>query len=221
MPPLVSVIIPARNAFETIDRAVISAVNCGADKVLVYDDNSTDKTRLRLDKLYCAYPQVQVFTSISSTRAGCSFARNFLINRAPHGLIVPLDADDALVDLKCLVAAYSPNTWVYGDYLEIAHDDSEQYVSNRAEGMIKQSPLCFATMLFHKDDWSKAGGYDTDFAYAEDYGFQCALTQIGIHPKHVKTACYKRFVHKNERTERATTYWRFYHQMAKEKYHFA
>lgn len=220
-----TVIIPARNASSTIERAVISAVECQADNVLIYDDASTDKTLDKLERLWEKHPEVKYYAAILDIRNGCSFARNFLTSKAPMGLIVPLDADDELTDLKSLVGAYDDGLWVYGDYNEVATQQfiGKEYTPRQSppEGMIRQKPLCYATMLFHKRDWQKVAGYDIDFSYAEDYGFQCALTYGGIRPKHVKTIVYNRYLSANDRTEKATTYWKFYHTMAREKYHFA
>lgn len=215
----VTVVIPARNCSKTIERAAESALESGADYVYIFNDASTDHTEFRLEKLYQRYNRVQVFGGFRM-RSGCSFARNFLIAKAPHGLIVPLDADDELQDLRAMVEAYEPGVWCYGDWLQTVNGDVTR-VSAPPEGMWKVKPICFATMLFHQSDWIKVGGYNTDFAYAEDYSFQTALATNGIRPKKVDCISHKRYIHTNERTHKALQYWHFYHKLAQETYHFS
>lgn len=216
---IITCIIPARNAAATIERAVASASAAGADHIYVYDDASTDATFEVLEEIWDKYPRMEFYSAMGDVKAGVNFARNYLIENADMGLIIPLDADDRLRDLAPLRAAYEPGTWVYTDHAERERDIITPMKASPA-GSLARKNITGVSFLFHKKDWQKVGGYDPDFAYAEDYGFQCALVNAGIRPKHIDYIGYERFVHPhgNERTALAGAYWDFYRQLARKKY---
>lgn len=116
-----TVILPVRNGAATIERAVKSAVEAGADYVYAFNDNSVDTTFHILDKLTWEYPNFFMFSFGGESRNGVNFARNYLIEQVEEGLILPLDADDELMpDVADLIKAqWQPNTWLYGDYIEV------------------------------------------------------------------------------------------------------
>lgn len=209
-------IIPCHNAARTVERAITSALRSGVDMVLVYDDFSEDDS---VNVLIPYQNRVFLLRSITDVPMGVNAARNYLCSLAEPGLIIPLDADDTLRDISALKAAYEPGTWVYGDYVE-RDGPQEQLVKGSPAGTLARKNITGVTFLFHKDDWQRVGGYDPDFAYAEDYAFQCALTHAGIRPKYVETTVYDRYLHPtgNERTAKAGAYWTFYHDMARSKY---
>lgn len=214
----VTVIIPAYNAATTLRHAVKSALGAGANEVLLFDDASTDETQDACLDLQFAYMGSFYFMDCGF-HAGIVFARNFLIKQAKPGLIIPLDADDTLRDITPLLAAYEPGTWVYGNYAE--HDGQiVNTIQAPPPGTLARKNVCNATMLFHKQDWERAGGYDVDFAYAEDWAFQCALVNAGVQAKQVDAVVFDRYIHPNgnERTAKATAYWSFYRDMARSKY---
>lgn len=243
----VTCIIPVHNNEKSIEKAIESAFNAGCDYVLAYDDHSTDNSlqimiELR-DKQWRAvdkYPhevgvekdldlwarshvlhligwrtldEMQVFGL-----KGVNVARNFLVGHSPWGLIIPLDADDTLHDIRPLVEAWRPGTWVYGNHC--VHNQGQTLYHGAPIGMLSRKEVTGVTFLFHKDDWLKVGGFDPDFAYAEDYAFQCALQANGVEGVYVDTLVYERYLKPegNERTAKAGLYWPFYHQMARQKW---
>lgn len=219
----VTCIIPCRNAEDTVCKAIESALVAGCDQVLVFDDASTDAS----DRVIYDYyrdslrgsNKLTVFSVGQSVRSGVNFARNYLVEEAQDGLIIPLDADDTLRDIKPFKQAYEPNTWVYGAHVE--HDGEDQtQIRGHAPGVLGNKNITGVTFLYHKSDWIKAGGYDPDFSYLEDYGFQCALTNAGVQPKRLDLILYDRYLKPtgNERTKKAEVYWPFFRDMAREKY---
>lgn len=224
MPPkqlVVSVIIPVRNGAKTIKRAIQSAAMCdGVDSVLVYDDASTDKTFDIVDDLFYRTPHLEYF-SVSDFRQGVVFARNYLVEQADYGLIIPLDADDELITIKPLLEAYQDSTWLYGGWVELDEDmriEGKKY-NAPAPGMLKVRPLCYATMCFHKKDFEAVGGYHPDFNLgAEDYALQVALTSNGVKPVKVNDIIHYRYTDSNSRTPDAVSHWQILHERALTKY---
>lgn len=217
----ITCIIPARNCEKTIERAVKSAFDAGCDRVLTFDDASTDDTDPIMDSLYTqyGYENYHAFGLGQSVRAGVNFVRNFLIEEAEDGLIIPLDADDTLCSIAPLFDAWKPHTWVYGNHAEI-RNSMESVAFGAPVGGLARKNVTGVTFLFHREDWKAVGGYDPDFAYAEDYGFQCALVHGGIAGTYVNQVVYNRYLHEhgNERTAKATAFWPFYHDLARMKY---
>lgn len=96
--PIVSVVIPARNAASTIDAALDSALH-GQDvplEVIVVDDGSGDgsgdATASRVASRQPAEPRLRLLRTAGGT--GASNARNLGIEAAAGAWIAPLDADD-------------------------------------------------------------------------------------------------------------------------------
>jgi Glycosyltransferases involved in cell wall biogenesis len=219
MSPSVTCIIPVWNGEATIDRAIESALQSGCQRVLIYDDGSTDKTLDRLEQHTQDRFRISVYSDLKGIRRGVNYARNFLVGEAYDSLIIPLDADDTLCDIRPLVEAWQPDTWVYGDYYQQeGHHISR--ISGAPYGALPRKEITGISFLFHKRDWRKVNGYDPDFAYCEDWAFQCALTHAGVKPVYVETVVYERTLNPkgNERTSLAGEYWNFYHQMARRKY---
>lgn len=218
----VTCIIPVHNGALTIERAVKSAIDAGCDRVLVYDDASTDNTPLALSRLEDEYfPKFHYWYVIKDVRSGVNFARNYLIWTASDSLIICLDCDDTLRSIEPLKQAYSEGTWVYGNHYEISEgDDFGKVIVGSPAGALARKELTGITFMFHKQDWLKCGGFDSDFAYCEDYAFQCNLTHHGIQPKYVDTVVYDRYLKPegNERSALAGEYWQHYHTMARRKY---
>lgn len=213
-----TVVIPVHNGAATIKRAIQSAARCeGVDDVLVYDDASDDKTFDIVDDLYNHTPHLE-YHCVSDLRQGVVFARNYLIEQADYGLIIPLDADDELITVKPFLDAYEDGKWLYGGWIEGTIQSGNKY-NAPAPGMLKVRPLCYATMCFHKKDFEAVGGYDPDFNLgAEDYALQVALTSSGITPVRVDETIHFRYTDANARTPDAVSHWQLLHDRALHKF---
>lgn len=209
----VSVIIPCRNQASTLERAVKSAIAAGADEVLVFDDASTDDTQNLTIRLIEKY-NWRVNMLITKVRMGVSVARNRMIECAIQDWIIPLDADDELLTIPKHMPLYG---WGYGGWIEHYEDGREETFQASRPPVLKNKPICHATMLFSKALWQQVGGYDPDFFFGEDYAFQCALKGNG-YPELYEYPLYKRYVGSNARTDKAMKYWPIIQEMAREKY---
>lgn len=93
MTPLVSVIIPAYKAAESLENAVVSAlIQMDNPEVIIVDDCSPDETFTVAQRLAHNDERVQVFRM--EQNSGASAARNFAIKQARGKWLAVLDADD-------------------------------------------------------------------------------------------------------------------------------
>lgn len=108
MKPLVSILIPAYNAEQTIAYTIESALaqTWPRREIIVVNDGSTDRT-LEIVQRY-ASKQVRV---ISSENRGCSAANNLALQHAQGDFIQELDSDDLLAPDKIerQLAALAPD----------------------------------------------------------------------------------------------------------------
>lgn len=91
--PLVSVIIPAYNAANFIERTLNSVLNQTYTniEVIVVDDGSQDETSAIVQSIMQRDHRIQL---LHQTNAGVAAARNLAIKRAKGEFIAPIDADD-------------------------------------------------------------------------------------------------------------------------------
>jgi hypothetical protein len=95
---VVSVVIPAYNCAQYLERAVVSAFGftTAAVEVLVVDDGSTDDSASVLAALQQRFPALRV---LRKPNGGLSSARNHGIAHAGGAWVVLLDADDELLPI--------------------------------------------------------------------------------------------------------------------------
>lgn len=103
---MISVIIPSYNQQDYLCDAIESAIG-QSDDVIVIDDGSTDNS-LEIARKY--EPKIRV---VSQVNKGLSSARNTGIMWARHPYILPLDADDILMDgaLEKIWKVIEDNNW--------------------------------------------------------------------------------------------------------------
>lgn len=226
----VSVVIPTyREDAATFYAALHSADNAGcADVIYVMDGTHKPDDVCRAlgndSALFCEDQSGQHY--VDSIHAGVCHARNLGIFYAKNDLIVPLDADDALLPdgLQRLVDAWEPGTLVYGDWLETGPTgpggegiDTLKFAP--PPEMLSRKNVAHATWLFHKDDWARVGGYDPDFNIGgEDWAFMCALVEAGVKPVHINAPIFRRTVRSGSRTDLARRRVDFIKQLLREKY---
>src|SRR5690242_10313904 len=111
----VSVVIPCFNHGHLLERAVYSALQAGAREVVVVDDASTDRTASLCNNLKHVD---EILCLRNPFHAGTIYSRNRAVYAANYDLILPLDADDRLLNIGALVDAWQPGTFVYGGWRE-------------------------------------------------------------------------------------------------------
>lgn len=214
----VSVVIPCYRQEQWLQGAVDSVKDCADDVTVIYDNG--------VHGYWGDYaPNVGAFSVGGEFyRDGVCTARNMGIEMATNDLIFCLDADDRLYPgaLQRMFEAWQPGMWIYGErYTEIAEDESIiREMTTPPPGLIFRKNLSFASILFHRDDWKRVGGYDPNYEWGdEDYCFQVALTDTGIKPVQLKgEPIYRRMIHQNSRTARAIKYFPMVLEMLREQY---
>lgn len=215
----VSVIIPAHNNEQTLDRAVQSAVE-QAHRVIIVNDASSDQTGAIAKELAQEYYAVEVVATGSVVPVGVCAARNIAISHAPGPLILPLDADDWLEShaVQQLTQRYETGTFVYGGW----HEWQGANTRPRTPAPIttlNHKNVAQATFLFAKADWEAVGGYDSDFGLcAEDYALMVALQAGGIRGLRIDQAVYNYTVSADGRAGRCGEYFEMMKQVGRQKW---
>lgn len=214
----ISVIIPCYQQEQWVEAAWKSVETQAADVTIVH----TSSIYTSLDFEHTAN---ELCIGHDAFRPGICYARNLGVSGSAYEFILPLDADDQLYPdaIERLYEAWQPGTWVYGNHTEVNEDGQIiREVEAPPPGMLQQKNLTYATFLFHKDDWQRAGGYDPTFEIgAEDYAFQVALTANGVRPVKLDgPPIYKRMIHPphTSRTAHAREHWPMLHKLIRRKW---
>lgn len=211
----ITVIIPCHNQAGTLERAVKSALEAKAQRVFIFDDASDGDDVYRIG-MRLEQKRLNVwYMSSGDARFGVCAARNHMVALCHTTLIVPLDADDVLLPggLEALHAAWKPGVWVYGGW-------REQGFNYQAPppGMLDRKDVAWVTMLYSKDDWRKAGGYDPDFSIGNEvWAFQLALQAAGVKAVRVPEIIFERTTG-GERMAKAQRFKTLINDMMREKY---
>lgn len=183
--PLVSVIMPARNAEPYIDEAVNSVL---AQKgvpfeLLIAEDASTDGTRDCLKK-YGDDSRMRVWRF--QKRKGSARARNFLMSRARGKYLAFCDADDKM--LPGFTAVFSKALkshpgfgGVYGDRLIYKRTGKSvrRCLDRRPSGKwdLIEGAISGGGAMIRRSLIRKTGGFQTDLTYLEDCEFFSRLAE--------------------------------------------
>lgn len=162
----VSIVIPCYNYGDKVSRAIDSAVAQDYDdkEIIVVDDGSTDDSFSLISEHIKNLNNVQVF---KKNNQGVASARNYGIERSTGGLIVCLDADDAIEPnfVSTLVPEFvDPSLGIAYTGLQYVLPDGETGVSewpqdwdyNHQLSGLNQIPTC---CMFRKEMWKRLGGY--------------------------------------------------------------
>jgi serine acetyltransferase/GT2 family glycosyltransferase len=186
----VSVIIPAYNAGETIERALRSVLNqpTGSQpaEILVVDDHSIDRTAQIAE-------DVGVRVIRHATNQGAAAARNTAMHAATQPWLALLDADDEWLSnwLSALWPLRDQHVLVSGAC--VAHDENRPGQVGEYAGMMESVPrvlrspgalipqnlVMASATLVRRDVAIEAGGFDTSLRYAEDWDLWLRVLERG------------------------------------------
>jgi glycosyltransferase involved in cell wall biosynthesis len=201
--PQVSVIIPTYNSSRYLEQAIASVLDQTYTnfELIVVDDGSTDNTQEILqqyrDRLRC--------TSFQNNQ-GISVARNRGIEIARGNLITFLDADNWLLPdaLEAQVNYFAKNSHVgmINSGFNIVNSQGEilrevklwlQHPNLNLETWLTLKPILANTMMLRREWLEWAGGFDTNFHYADDINliFRLALMNCQAAWLPQITLCYR------------------------------
>ena len=196
----------SRNAFDTLPRAVASALALPVDRfeVIVVDDGSTDGTDAWLAALAARDPRVVRLRR--SADHGVAAARNAGIAAARAPVLGFLDADDVwhaepIARRLAWHEAHPDTVLSFSDYRTLLPDGTlqarylaswprfERFVSGRT-GMLPlgtaafslllgENPVCTSSVLASRAAVLAAGGFDTGLRQAEDWDLWIRLSRQG------------------------------------------
>jgi glycosyltransferase involved in cell wall biosynthesis len=188
MQPVVSVVMPAYNAEETIEEAVVSILNQDLREIelIVVDDGSTDQTGLVLARLQ-ADSRLRVVTQ---KNAGVVAALNAGIAVAAGTFIARADADDyyspSRLSLQRSVLDADPRvSLVYTDFFKVYPDGTltpSTTPGNHDDAMtslFRGNFVMHSSVMFRRKDFIQAGGYRPEWKHIEDWELWFRLTLLG------------------------------------------
>jgi len=217
-PPLVSAVVPAYNAAETIDRCLTSLRRQTYPnlEIVVIDDGSTDETAERV-AAHLDDPRVRYF---DTPHGGRPAARNRGIAEARGEWIAWLDADDEAMpnrifaEVEAARAAGGADV-VHADGLLLAPDGTVRFTRRNRPvaqkelparllaGLSGCCPILNGSTLVRRGLYDRLGGYDEAFPRCQDYEFWCRCAAAGdVRFVHVPVPVVK--VYRGARTAEAT-----------------
>ncbi len=136
----VSIIIPAYNVGEYIQRAIISIYNnneLNDIEVIVVNDGSSDNTRNKIEELMTKYKTLKL---INVSNGGVSRARNIALEQANGQYIMFLDSDD-WIDGRCIEKLYNSSVdnnfdIVIFNYFEVRDNKISKCFINKENSII-------------------------------------------------------------------------------------
>jgi GT2 family glycosyltransferase len=194
--PVVTVLLPARNAEPTVARAVESLLGgtLGDLRVLAVDDGSTDGTRGVLQALAARDARVEI---LDGGGRGLVPALQLALSHATAPYVARMDADDEALPrrLEASVEALEadPRLAGVGTGVELFRDDRpvspslQAYAAwlnslTTAEALFQarfiESPLCHPSVCLRREALEAAGGWE-DGDFPEDYALWLKLLHAG------------------------------------------
>ncbi|MFC6858582.1 glycosyltransferase family 2 protein [Zunongwangia atlantica] len=178
-----SIVIPCYNDGKYIEQAIDSALNQSYlnKEIIVVDDGSDMRTKKILSQI-----KAKVDKLIVQDNQGVGAARNTGIRSAKGDYILILDADDYFEPNFAKEAIDIVNVY---DEVKLVSSwsrwflDKDNYRIFRPQGGNLQDYLfqnrAMGSVLFRKDCWELAGGYDEKMTGYEDWEFYIRLHQNG------------------------------------------
>lgn len=187
--PLVSVIIPAYNRMETIERSVNSVLNQTYKniEIIVVDDGSIDDTLKMVEHLNIGNMKI-----LKQDHRGANVARNLGISVAKGEFIAFQDSDDEWISdklekqiiymLECgYEACYCPFFLYEEDHNRVVfpsgYQDKQKYEKDLLEVLKVRNVISTQTLVIHRNIVSDVGIFDEKIPRCQDYEYVIRIIQ--------------------------------------------
>ena len=182
----VSIIIPCYNHGKYIKEAVMSAVNQTYSdiEIICINDGSIDNTAEIIQKLTDKYNNITFLDN--KENKGVIYSRNFAIKNCDSEYILPLDADDTIEPtyIEKAVKILDKNTnigIVYCSAKFFGTINKTWDLPKFDKDKMLYANMIFATAMFRKSDYLKAGGYNSNMQNGcEDWDLWLSFLELGI-----------------------------------------
>lgn len=185
--PVISVIMPAYNASETIVASIrsLQAQSLQSWELIIIDDGSTDNTAERAQKIAAEDNRICL---IQRPNSGPSIARNRGVELAKSDLIAFLDADDfwAPERLLGMLALFNSDPSVGVAFSRTRFIDAQTlkpgtltpFIANlSASDLIAENAVCSTSnIICRKSVFTASGGFTPGLDYAEDQDWLLRIT---------------------------------------------
>jgi glycosyltransferase involved in cell wall biosynthesis len=188
---LVSVVMPAYNAAKYIEEAIesILAQTLKEFELIVVDDGSTDNTREIIEGYARRDPRVRLL--VNETNLKLCRTANRGIEAATAPLIARMDADDwsypNRLELQVRFMSEHPEVVISGGSMDVC-DEKLQVINQRhypltdkdiRKVMMRYSPFSHPTVIYRTEAIRKAGSYNPQLPFAEDYDMYFRIGRFG------------------------------------------
>jgi len=178
--PLISVVMPVYNAKKYVGKAIESILNQTFNKfeLIIVNDFSTDETMDVITSFSKKDSRIKIINNNTRLDIGNSLNRGIAF--ASSNIIARMDADDISIpdrlELQFKLINSSRNIAVVGANI-IIMDTAENYIATRTYPkssdelkacLFKYSPFAHPVVMFKKDMFNEAGGYDPKYSPTED-----------------------------------------------------
>lgn len=194
--PVVSILLPCRNALDTLDACLesISAQSLTSFEVIAVDDQSSDGTNERLAGMARQDRRYKLF---QTSHQGLVAALNLGLAQASSDLIARMDADDLMhpkrLELQQEYLSRHRHIGVLGSRVRVFPEETltdgfREYIRWQngcvatkaiADDIYLESPLAHPSVMFRRRLIAKSGGYRNG-PFAEDYELWLRLHQQGV-----------------------------------------
>ncbi|HET8871228.1 MAG TPA: glycosyltransferase [Aquabacterium sp.] len=188
--PLMSVVMPARNAKATLAATLDSLVqqSCKDFEVILVDDASTDETPM-LAEAYSDRLSIRVISNRENQ--GVAKSINIGLSQGDSEFVVRLDSDDLArpdrLQKQLDFMRAQPQIDVCGSHVEIFSDEDAQRqvlahpTSNAGikTAFVQRCAIAHPSVMARRSFYDSVGTYDPRFDFAEDYELWCRGALLG------------------------------------------
>ena len=183
MKPLVSVIMPAYNASEWLEEALMSvmASDYRPLEVIVIDDGSKDDTLTKAQNFAKKHEEVVVY---SQPNSGASAARNNAIRRSHGTYILPVDADN-IIDPRYILEAVEvleqhPEVKVVSCRADFFGDRTGEWkFPPFSKRLLARKNMIDTCAMYRRADYDLTTGYMENCVAREDWDFWLSIFEHG------------------------------------------